>query len=174
MSTPQRRTDMHASQRDILNELITKYIPRGSLGAVWDIGSYSVNGDMRGDVLARENTYTGVDIAPGPNVEICIDAKTWEPLGDDSMPYVISGSCLEHVEAPWEWVRLLFKKMSGGGICIVHLPFAMFEHRYPVDCYRILPDGLRYLFGSAGFKELQCGWTPRGADTYYVGFKPLL
>ncbi|MFA7044577.1 MAG: hypothetical protein WC186_09550, partial [Bacteroidales bacterium] len=33
---------------------------------------------------------------------------------------------------------------KGGLVCII-TPFSVPEHRYPIDCWRILPDGYRYL-----------------------------
>lgn len=163
---------MHPSQFELLHHFINTLVPADNGVRVVDIGSYDVNGSMRSVVEGRGNLYTGVDITSGPNVDVVIDSSTWDPLVDGSIDFAISGSCLEHVFAPWEWVALLYKKMRTGGVVIVHLPFIMREHRYPVDCYRILPDGLRHLFIShAGFKELACGITANNEDTYFVGTK---
>lgn len=163
--------DMHDTQRRILKEKSEKYFTDRNL-KVYDIGSYDVNGSIKDEILNLGYNYIGVDISPGKNVDIVISKEDWSPLEDNSLSYIVSGSCLEHVEAPWEWARLLFKKTSANGICVVHIPFAIKEHRYPVDCYRILPDGLRYLFTkNTNFTELECGFSGNKQDCYFVGKK---
>ncbi|MCX6330984.1 MAG: hypothetical protein NTZ85_15895, partial [Bacteroidia bacterium] len=52
---------------------------------------------------------------------------------------------LEHVEAPWKWIKEVERVTKNGGIVCIITPFSVDEHRYPVDCWRILPDGYRFL-----------------------------
>jgi len=165
---------MHASQRELMQRLLDQFFKTN--GLVYDIGSCDINGSHKQDVLDRKLTYVGVDIAPGPNVDLIVEAHTWLPIKDNSCDYVISGSCLEHVQAPWLWAKALERCLKPGGTFAVILPFSIGEHRYPVDCYRILPDGLKFLFTEwTRFCCLECGFSPNNADTYFVGRKyPIL
>ena len=172
-------SNMHKSQYEITKKCITKYFTKNY--DVYDIGSYDVSsqypgsfqpGNMRQTVIDNENKYIGVDIKAGPNVDIVINEKNWKEIPDNSMKYVISGSCLEHVPAPWKWAELLYKKMKKGGICIIHIPFKISDHKSPKDCYRILPDGLEYLFTEhVTFEKIDCGVTTNELDSYFVGIK---
>lgn len=163
---------MHQSQWTTMAWLFGKYLPTS--GVVYDIGSYDVNGSHKPQILQRGLTYVGVDVLDGPNVDLVVEPYNWHPLPENGCEYIISGSCLEHVEAPWMWAKEIARRLKPGGICIVLLPFYLTEHRYPVDCYRILPDGLKFLFVKwAGLECLECGITQENEDTYFVGIKKL-
>lgn len=162
---------MHPSQHDTVDRLIRTYFTSPGK-TVFDIGSYDVNGSHKPSVLAAGFQYVGLDISPGPNVDFVVPPYLWNLLANDSCDYVISGSCLEHVEAPWLWAKELERVLSPGGMCIVLLPYSIGEHRYPVDCYRILPDGLRFLFTQwAKLQCLECAFNEHGQDTFFVGRK---
>lgn len=113
---------------------------------VLDVGSLDVNGTYRPMVEAREWHYTGLDMAAGRNVDIVTNDPFSYPLESNAYDVVISGSTMEHVTAIWRWVPELVRVLKPGGwLCVVtHVSFP--EHRYPVDCWRIMPDGMRYLF----------------------------
>src|SRR5208283_1869617 len=109
-----------------------------------------------------------VDIAPAKNVDLVVAANNWSLIPNASVDYMISGSCLEHVTAPWLWAKQAELKLKPGGILIVFTPFTMGEHRYPVDCWRILPDGYKYLFCEwVKFACMECGFTANNEDTYF-------
>lgn len=180
---------MHYRQGVMTHQLMGKYFVKDSKKTVYDIGSYSVNGSNKQDVLNLGLNYIGVDIATGPNVDIVVDQYKWDPLPEGGCEYVISGSCLEHVEAPWLWAKELERCLKPGGICIVVTPFTREEHKYPVDCYRYLPDGVKFLFTKwAKLECLECGFSdkdikhPNGkpydgndphTDIAFIGRKPL-
>jgi len=50
------------------------------------------------------------------------------------------------VTAIWRWVPELVRVLKPGGLLAIHTHWKFPEHRYPVDCWRIMPDGMRYLF----------------------------
>lgn len=159
---------MHKTQFETIDSLIQAYIPQDK-GTVYDIGSYDVNGTHKPSVVQRGFSYVGVDVVEGPNVDLVVDPYHW-PMPDDSCDHVISGSCLEHVEAPWLWVKELERCLKPGGTCIVLLPFIFPEHKFPVDYYRILPDGLRFLFTQwAKLECLNCGFSGECLDHPFTG-----
>ena len=137
-------------------------------GTCYDIGSFDINGSHKDTITNHGLCYLGVDLESGKNVDLVID-KEWNPIADNSIGLLVSGSCLEHVEAPWKFVETMYKKMAKDSIGIVTLPFMKKQHKYPIDCYRILPDGLKYLFGKhVQFDIIECDFTVECIDTYIV------
>ena len=111
---------------------------------ILDIGSYDISGTYRNLFDKINWHYVGLDIVPGPNVDIV--AKGPYDFGlDKEYDVIVSGNCLEHVEAPWLWIKEVEKVIKPGGLLCIVMPFNLGEHRFPVDCYRILPDGFKYL-----------------------------
>lgn len=163
---------MHDSQRETVDRLMSEHLERDSGRTVYDIGSMDVNGSHRSSVEALGLSYVGVDIRAGKNVDLVVNSYFWSPLPENGCDYIISGSCLEHVLAPWLWVKELERRLRPGGICIVLAPFRHGQHRYPYDCYRFLPDGFRYLFCEwARLQCLECGFTWGEIDTYIAAKK---
>ena len=117
---------------------------------VLDVGACDVNGTYRPLIEGRGWQYLGLDVAAGPNVDLVARDPYRFPVPDGAFDVVISGSTMEHVEAIWRWVPELARVLrSGGWLAIVtHWQFGM--HRFPVDCWRIMPDGMRYLFDLTG------------------------
>jgi len=112
--------------------------------------------------LFEDYKYEGMDLAPGPNVDI---------VGYDFIKkvydVVISGQTMEHVKHPWDWLKNLtqyFKKY----ICII-APNTIKEHRYPIDTYRYYPDGMRDLFDYAEITAIEI--FKAGNDTIGIGRK---
>lgn len=93
----------------------------------------------------------------GPNVDIVIsDPYNWG-LPSSSYDVIISGQCLEHVEMPWLWIKEAERVCKPGGFMILIAPWSCGQHRYPVDCWRILPDGMNVLLTKcANMSLLHC------------------
>ena len=113
---------------------------------VLDVGSLDINGSYKPLVIGRGWDYTGLDIQPGRSVDIVADDPFNYPIPDEAYDLVISGSTMEHVTAVWRWVPELVRVLKPGGTLIIITHWQFKEHRYPLDCWRILPDGMRYLF----------------------------
>lgn len=127
--------------------------PFGRKLDILDVGSMDVRGcgsyrDMFTFVNLQKNwTYKGLDIAPGRNVDIVANDPYKWPVEDASFDIVISGQCLEHVEAIWVWAKEIERVLKEDGLFFIVVPFEHPLHRFPVDCWRFLPDGLTFLFG---------------------------
>jgi len=137
---------MHPSSYNKMKEMTGKYLDQSQTLSILDIGSYDVNGSYK-DIFSNENwNYVGVDISAGPNVDIVSeDPYKWE-VEDNSFDFVISGQCLEHVKKPWLWIKEVERVLKYGGITVLIVPWQWDIHRVPVDCWRILPDGMEVLF----------------------------
>jgi len=87
-----------------------------------------------------------------------------------SFDIVFSGQVIEHVKKPWLWLKELARvtRQYVVTICPVSWEF----HEYPVDCWRIYPDGLRALYEDAGLivQLSECETLDEGVvDTITVG-----
>lgn len=120
---------------------------------VLDVGSLDVNGSYRPLVTKRGWSYVGLDTRAGRNVDIVTEDPFHYPFEMGTFDVVISGSTMEHVTAIWRWVPELVRVLHPGGLLAIITHWQFPEHRYPVDCWRILPDGMRYLFDQAGQLE---------------------
>jgi hypothetical protein len=104
--------------------------------------------------------YVGMDIVSGRNVDIV----GWENVVQQ-YDYVICGQVFEHVPYVFDLMDTIagiFKIM-----CCIIVPNYGKEHRHPVDCWRIFPDGMRTLFDHAGIREIEI--SKRGPDTFAIG-----
>lgn len=135
---------MHRESYEIMEYFVKNYLERDKKLEILDVGSYDVNGNYKKLFQNTNWKYQGLDIIEGPNVDI-VSKSPYDFGIDKQFDVVVSGNCLEHVEAPWKWIKEVIKVTKKGGIVCIITPFSLGEHRYPVDCWRILPDGYRYL-----------------------------
>lgn len=140
---------MHAEALQAMRRILKKRGPAGAARAL-DVGSFDVNGTYRSTVEALGWSYTGLDVAAGPNVDVVAADPYRFPFGEGEFDVVLSGSTMEHVEAIWRWVPELARVLKPGGLLAIVTHWSFPEHRYPVDCWRIMPDGMRYLFDETG------------------------
>ncbi len=119
---------------------------------VLDVGSLNINGTFRPLIEGRGWGYIGLDIVPGKNVDVVAEEFRY-PFPDCTFDVVLSGCTMEHVTAIWEWVPELTRILKPGGLLGIETHTHFREHRYPVDCWRVMPDGLRYLFDRTGGLE---------------------
>lgn len=80
-----------------------------------DLGGADINGTARS--LLPYARWTGLDIAPGPGVDIVTDATTWEP--DRSFDVVVCTELLEHVPQWGQCIATAWKALRAGGTLIL-------------------------------------------------------
>jgi SAM-dependent methyltransferase len=135
---------MHLESYEVMEYFVKKFLDPNRHYEILDIGSYDVSGTYKKLFINRNWKYVGLDISPGPNVDI-VSKGPYDFGIEKKFDVVVSGNCLEHVEAPWLWIKEVEKAIKRGGYLCIIMPFNLGEHRFPVDCYRILPDGFKYL-----------------------------
>jgi len=134
---------------------------------VLHVGSQDVNGSYRELFSFPGAEYVGIDIAPGPNVDLVVaDLYVWKEVPDASFDVVISGQALENIPFPWLVVEEIGRKLRVGGLACLIAPSCGPERRYPVDCYRYFSDGMRALAEWTGFNVLHVATLP--AETGYA------
>lgn len=154
---------MHQSSRAIMGDFARRLADElgGRSVRVLDVGSQDVNGSYRDLFSFPGVEYVGLDIAPGPNVDVVVaDLYVWNEVPDAGFDVVISGQALEHIPFPWLVVEEICRKLRVGGLACLIAPSGGPEHRYPVDCYRYFSDGMRSLAEWAGLEVLHVATMP--------------
>jgi SAM-dependent methyltransferase len=130
--------------------------------AILDVGSAAVAADgasYRPLFDAPAWRYTGLDMAPGPNVDVvAADPYAWAALPDASVDVVVSGQAFEHIEWPWLTMAEIARVLRGHGLAAIIAPSAGPVHRFPKDCWRFYPDGLPALAAHAGLAVVEQHW----------------
>ena len=138
---------MHQSAYQFVENYL-KDIPNIKL-KILDVGSQRVQKDRPAyrDLMKSNWEYTGYDIVAGDNV----DTTEWN-FKDNEFDIVISGSAIEHCKNPFRFVKDIYY-VTKGSVCIV-APSSGPIH-WGKDYLRIMPDGMRELLESSGFKNIE-------------------
>src|SRR4029077_550894 len=80
------------------------------------------------------------------------DPYHWHELRTESVDVLVSGQTFEHTEFFWETIFEIARVLKPGGLCCIIAPATGNEHRFPLDCWRILADGFRALARYAGLE----------------------
>ncbi|ESA33023.1 sam-dependent methyltransferase [Leptolyngbya sp. Heron Island J] len=141
---------MKAFKEKYLNDLIGKEIK------VLDLGSQDVNGSYKPIFDIPGWQYIGVDASPGKNVDVILTSPYhWSQFARSSIDVIISGQAFEHIDFFWLTALEMRRVLKDDGICCIIAPSSGPEHRYPVDCWRFYPDGLKALANFAGLNPLE-------------------
>lgn len=125
---------------------------------VAEIGSADINGSYREVIELLGCSYTGVDLEAGPGVSVVLEDPYVFPLTDNTFDLVYSGQTFEHAEFFWKTFSQMCRIAKPNALIIVLSPSSGAVHRYPVDCYRFMPDAMAALAKNAGIQLLD-SWT---------------
>lgn len=152
---------MHPSSFDKMAGFVQKYLQtrRKESLVILDLGSQDFNGSYRSLFAQAPWRYVGVDMAAGANVDVVLKTPyRWREIRAESADVIVSGQTFEHTEFFWLSMREMARALKVGGLLCVIAPSAGDEHRYPVDCWRVYPDGLRAAARYAGLETIEA-WT---------------
>lgn len=134
---------------------------------ILDLGSLEIGACYRPLFDDPAWRYTGVDLHTGPNVDIVLKRPyDWREIPSASVDLFISGQVFEHVEYFWVTLLEMSRVLKPGGMVCILVPSAGPEHRYPVDCWRFYPDGMRAMAKYAGMEVIKAE-TNWGGDNPY-------
>lgn len=117
-----------------------------------------VGSRVYGDKEDRRFWYrsvVGVDMLPGPGVDVVADLEEVSDLG--MFDHVECMSVLEHSKRPWLLAANIEKMMNPGATLFCTAPFVHRVHAYPNDFWRFTPEALRLLFPSITWESLVIG-----------------
>lgn len=114
-----------------------------------------------------------MDIAPGRNVDIVSEKMYEYPFKDGEFDVVVSANTMEHVKDIFLWMKEL-ARVSNNLVCVV-APSNHPEHKYPIDCWRVYPDGMRFAMTEiAGLEIIECRLTgSKLSDTMGIARKKI-
>ena len=107
---------MHPTSMATMKKFVEDYNLKDNC-VVMDIGSYDTNGSYRELFVGSSTVYIGVDIIPGPNVDMIIDSVEWHTLTLD-IDAIISGQTLEHVEHVPKLLEQIKERLKPGGFAL--------------------------------------------------------
>ena len=139
---------MHSSS---LNEMKKNLEFYAKGGMILDVGSMNIrNKGCYKTIIPFNCLYFGIDGRVGSNVDVVVD-KIF-PFAENTFDFMISGQCFEHTKNPFILLAECVRVLKIGGLFLGVAPSQWHEHREPIDCWRILPDGWSALFEETGLK----------------------
>ena len=132
---------------------------------VLEVGALDVNGSVRGDIVALGPAqYVGIDIRPGPGVDVICDAGDLVArFGENAFDLVISTELLEHAR---DWRRIVsnIKRVTKpDGLLIVSTrSYGVDFHRRPFDYWRYEKDDFTAIFSDVLVEDLKLDPTDPG------------
>jgi hypothetical protein len=134
-------------------------LPAG--GTVLEIGSRARSALTRRQHIPAHLDYLGLDILPGPNVDLVGDAHELTALlGGRRFVAAMSFSVFEHLAMPWKVALELNHVLTPGGLIYTQTHQTWPMHEEPWDFWRFSRHSWQTLFNSAtGFEivEAVCG-----------------
>ncbi len=168
---------MHYTALYAMSEFVNKYLDKNKKLKILEIGSYDGANPKKDLVFRRyfrDNPnweFIGMDIVEGRNVDVISSSLYRYPFEDNSFDVVISGNTMEHVKDIYAWIKELTRITND--LLYIIVPAYRPEHRHPVDCWRVYPDGMRFIMEEiAKLKVLECRlYGSKVEDTIGVGKK---
>jgi SAM-dependent methyltransferase len=153
---------MHKSSLEHVEQLVSQHLDRNRALRIIDIGSFDVNGSYKQFFDSPIWNYTGVDLTPGPNVDVVLESPYRLPFASHSVDVIVSGQAFEHIEFFWLTWQEMTRILKPGGYIFLVAPSRGPEHRYPQDCWRFYPDSYRALamFGGLQLISATTDWEP--------------
>lgn len=133
--------------------------------SVLEVGSYNVNGTVRDILQPHAGRYIGVDMRPGPGVDVVSTAEEMP----DSLKSEIVVSC-EMLEHAFEW-RKAFTRMADlcTGVLLVTARGPGFPlHDYPSDHWRFTPADIEQVCKALGLRVCVCCPDPQAPGFFLV------
>lgn len=138
-----------------------------------EVGSYDMNGSLQPIVKAwKPAEYVGVDIIPGPGVDIVCNADdVIKKFGKEQFDVVISTEAIEHVRN-WRTVISNLKNLCvpGGVILVTTCMPGHYYHPHPDDFWRYTPEDFKAIFSDCEIDVIESD--PRTLGVYIRAIKP--
>lgn len=143
--------------------------------SVLDVGGADVNGSPRAMLERFGLRVVTIDIEEGKGVDKVVALGEPFPFDDLSFDVVLCNQTFEHDPMFFRTFREMCRVCSTDGVVMVTVPSAGAEHRFPVDCWRFLPDSMQALADLAGMSLVDSWRNELGPFHNVVGvFRPLM
>lgn len=139
-----------------------------SLAQVLEIGSFNVNGTVRGHF--EGSVYTATDMRDGPGVDIVCNGHQL-PFEDASFNAVVCVEVFEHDELFWVTTKEMGRVLKSGGVLFLTARGNGFpEHGFPNDYWRFMPESFKTLLQLAGCNPVDVRPDPQECHPGVFGF----
>ncbi|MDX8456010.1 methyltransferase domain-containing protein [Mesorhizobium sp. VK9D] len=128
---------MHDTARDIARRFFAMYVHDRSV--IVEIGARDVNGALR-EVCPGCAAYIGLDVEPGPGVDVVTSAEEPLPVAAESADVVVASSVFEHDTFFWQTFLEMARIAKPGAVIYINAPSNGTYHRFPTDNWRFYPD----------------------------------
>jgi SAM-dependent methyltransferase len=106
----------HDEQRRFFALVSEFLVVRSAQTSILEVGSLDINGSLR--EFAPGCRYVGIDMAPGPGVDLVCEGQDFDP-GEDRFDVVWSAECMEH-NPYWEaTVKNMVRLLRPGGLFVL-------------------------------------------------------
>lgn len=106
---------MHGPPFNYVGQVLRRF---GRRSKVLEIGSRNINGGIR-SMLPEVESYTGLDICPGPGVDIVADFATWDNPDGLTFDTAIATEVLEHTVKAEDICIAAYRYLDVGGLFIL-------------------------------------------------------
>ncbi len=96
------------------------------------------------------------------------------PVESESYDIIISGQVIEHVKKIWLWLDELKRILRKNGTMIIVNPVSWPYHAFPVDCWRIFPDGMKALCEQTNLVVILCEFESIEAQHFSNSLTPTI
>lgn len=120
-----------------------------------DIGA----GQSELSMFFENSNYVAIDLGIGDDdwdfsqLDVKGDVQSL-PIRNSVADAALNLWVMEHVPAPQLMVNEMYRILKPGGKTFLIVPFTLHEHQQPYDFYRYTRYGVRYLFETAGFSNV--------------------
>jgi SAM-dependent methyltransferase len=144
---------MHESVMEWGRARLSPTLVRGK--RILEAGSCNVNGSLRDHTEALEpSSYTGIDVAPGPGVDLVLPAEDSFDHFGQAFDIVLCTEMLEHA-AQWQFALTSIKRcLKDHGLLVLTTRGPGFKFHNPPDHWRFTVDLIRTAV--ADMRVLQC------------------
>lgn len=135
----------------LLAEKYAKHLFKDGL-RILEVGPDGVPSSLRKKYFKESMQWDTIDIFPDEKFTYVATNEYSFPIENDSYDIVVSANVIEHVKKIWRWMPELARVTKKGGHVITINPVSWNYHAYPVDCWRIYPDGMQSLYEDSGLE----------------------
>ncbi len=139
---------MHATAEANARRFFETYVSKVSNPTIAEIGSQIGGNGIEFNIrsLAPKNsTYIGIDLEKMPGVDIVLEDPYKFPIEDNSVDFIVSSSCFEHIEFFWLTFLEAIRILKPTGVFYINAPSIGAFHRFPMDYWRFFPDSAHSL-----------------------------
>jgi len=139
---------MHLNSK-LLFEKYAKYLFKPGM-RVLEIGPDGFPSTYRKIVNDNKIEWETLDMYVSEKLTYSSTSEYQFPIPSDTFDIILSGQVIEHVRKIWLWIKEVARVCRPGGLVVTVNPVSWQFHEFPVDCWRIYPEGMKALYEDAG------------------------